>query len=80
MFECTNEGCTAAAEWEPTLVIVQSDEEVRVGLPVTLCTPHRRGLRSILLEGGLPPAESALTERGVDLHATSFRIEFTSLH
>ncbi len=54
MFACAKGDCSAPAEWEPTLVIVSPTEEIRVGVPVPVCTAHRRGLRQVLLEGGIP--------------------------
>ncbi len=80
MFACAKEGCSGPAEWEPTVVIAKETEEVRVGLPVAVCTAHRRGLRHVLPLGGIPALEPALAERGVDLHATVLRFEFTPLN
>ncbi len=80
MFTCATQGCQHLAEWEPAVVIVKSDEEVRVGVPAPVCTHHRRGLREVLLNHGIPAAETELAQRGFDLRSATFRIEFTALN
>ncbi len=80
MFACAKRDCSAPAEWEPTLVIVSPTEEIRVGVPVPVCTAHRRGLRQVLLEGGIPAVETLLAQRRVTLRTAALRLEFTALN